>query len=511
MGRFIAPRPLSNHSASLGFNYPTTIGSLLNGEPVQGEGTSWQLVYPASEEDIATVRGASSGQVNEAAEIAYQSFASGVWSSKPLGERQAVFYRIAELIDQNADELAFLQTCETGIPYVQFRGMHVSRAAQNFRFFSDVATTLSGATYTQTGNYLSIALQEPIGVGGVIAPWNAPLALATMKIAACMITGNSCIVKPSEQTPYSLYRLVELMIEAGIPGSAVHLLNGTGSETGAAMVANARIGAINFVGGTATGQRIMAGAAATLKKLSLELGGKSANIITETADLDASIDGSLLGIFAGNGEQCLAGSRILLQRSIAEAFIEQFSRRTRNLVLGDPFDPNVEIGPIAFKAHYDRVLGFVETARQVSCRILCGGDHPSGDHGGFFLQPVIVEASSNEDRICQEEIFGPFASILIFDEIDQAIEIANDSDFGLVSYVWTRDIQTMMSVATGVQAGTVWVNTPMTRDLRAPFGGYKMSGIGRDGLPASVELFTEQKTVMIPKGELAIPKLGISQ
>lgn len=511
MGRFIPPEPLFHHAVRLGMSYPSEVGSLINGEPVRGEGAVWKLIYPATEEEISTVHGTTSAEVDKAAAIAHACFRDGSWSRKRLEERQRVFYRIAELIDEHADELAFLQTCETGIPFAQFRGMHVSRAAQNFRFFSDVATSLAGETYTQTGNYLSITLQEPIGVGGVISPWNAPLALATMKVAACMITGNSCIIKPSEQTPYSLLRLVELMIRAGVPKGAVHLLNGTGPETGNAMVANPQIGAINFVGGTQTGKRIMAGAADTLKKLSLELGGKSANIITETADLEASIDGALLGIFAGNGEQCLAGSRILVQRAVASAFIRAFASRARNLVIGDPFCPEVEIGPLAFKAHYERVLRFAGAAAVGEGKLLCGGDHPSEDGRGYFLTPVVVEAASNEDRICQEEIFGPFASILVFDEIEDAIRIANDSEFGLVSYVWTSDIQTMMSVAHGVEAGTVWVNTPMTRDLRAPFGGYKMSGFGRDGLPGSIELFTEQKTVMIPKGPLTIPRLGTSQ
>lgn len=508
MARFIPPVPLEEHALRFGFAYPETVGSLINGRRVKGEGVEWPLIYSATEARLSTVTGASTAQVNAAADSAHAGFRSGVWAGLPLAARQSVFQRTADLIDRHADELAFLQTCETGIPYAQFRGMHVARAAQNFRFFSDVATTLAGETYTQTGNYLSISVQEPIGVGAVIAPWNAPLALASMKIAACMITGNSCLVKPSEQTPYSLLRLVELMLEAGVPRETIHLLNGTGAEAGAAIVDHSKVGAINFVGGTETGKRIMQGAAGTLKKLSLELGGKSANIITDTADIEASINGALLGIFAGNGEQCLAGSRILVQATIAGEFIRKFVQRAANIVVGDPFHPDVEIGPLAFEAHYKRVLGYVETARSQSDEILCGGTHPDPGKGGYFVHPIVARAKSNDQRICQEEIFGPFASILTFDTLDEAVDIANSSDFGLVSYVWTSEIQTMMTVASRIEAGTVWVNTPMTRDLRAPFGGYKMSGIGRDGLPGSIELFTEQKTIMIPKGKLALPELG---
>lgn len=508
MTRFIPPAPLSEHSKKHGFSYPNQVHSLINGEAAQGDAGDWQLIYPATQASLATVTAASAAQVGQAADLAHQTFKSGDWATMALTERQKTFYKIADLIDQNADELAFLQTCETGIPYAQFRGMHVARAAQNFRFFSDAATTLAGETYTQTGRYLSLSLQEPIGVGAIIAPWNAPLALASMKIAACMITGNSCLVKPSEQTPYSVVRMVELMLEAGMPKGAIHVLNGTGPEAGAAMVEHRHIGAVNFVGGTGTGQRIMQAASKGLKKLSLELGGKSANIITETADLEAALDGSLLGIFAGNGEQCLAGSRILLQRSIADEFMHAFAARTANLVVGDPFHPDVEIGPLAFKGHYERVLSFIDKSDAENGELLCGGGHPDPDAGGYFMQPVAVKAKSNSDSVCQEEIFGPFVSIVTYDTLEEAIEIANDSEFGLVSYIWTSEIEPMMSAATQIQAGTVWVNTPMARDLRAPFGGYKMSGIGRDGLPGSIELFTEQKTVMIPTAKLAMPKLG---
>jgi len=508
MSRFVPPAPLAHHSDAFGFTYPSEVNSLINGQSITGDAGTLKLLYPATEACIATVSAASASQVKTAADIAAETFTSRSWAGLPLEERQATFRAIADLIDKNADELAFLQTCETGIPYHQFRGMHVARAAQNFRFFSDAATTLSGETYTQTGRYLSLSIEEPIGVGAIIAPWNAPLALASMKIAACMITGNSCLVKPSEQTPYSLYRLAELMLEAGIPSGAIHVINGTGPVAGAAMVEHSKVGAVNFVGGTSTGRRIMQSASQGLKKLSLELGGKSANIISDTADIEAAIDGSLLGIFAGNGEQCLAGSRILVQRGVADAFIEAFIQRTQNMIVGDPFDPDVEIGPLAFRSHYDRVMGFIETVAEDGGELLCAGGHPSPDKGGLFTSPIVALTQSNLDRVCQEEIFGPFASLIVFDTLEDAIEIANDSEFGLVSYIWSQDIQTMMTTATRIQAGTVWVNTPMARDLRAPFGGYKNSGIGRDGLPGSIELFTEQKTVMIPTEKLVIPKLG---
>ena len=388
--------------------------------------------------------------------------------------------------------------------------MHAVRASENFRFFSDVATTLSGQTFQQTGRYLSLTMHEPIGVGLVISPWNAPLILAGMKIAACLISGNSCIVKPSEYTPFSQLRMVEIIIEAGVPADVIHLLNGTGAVTGAALTTHPDIDAINFVGGTETGKRIMKSAADGLKKISLELGGKSANVIMEDCDVEAAIDGSLLGIFAGNGEQCLAGSRILIQASIYDQVVKKLVERTKNLTVGDPFE-DVEIGPLAFKAHHNRVLDFSKKAMRDGDEILCGGGTPDAAELGYFFEPVMARATSNRSLICQEEIFGPFAALVKFDTLTEAIEIANDSEFGLVSYVWTQNIDNMMQFAQKVRAGTVWVNTAMSRDLRAPFGGYKLSGLGRDGLEDSIRLFTEEKTVMIPSQRLAFPKLGTSK
>lgn len=509
MVHYIAPKPLAQVFKNHSIAYDGQTPSLIDGQRVAGEGPSWNVIYPATEEVLGTCSSASLEQVDQAVGSAKAAFESGIWRDKPLAHRQAVFYKISEMFQKHAHELAALQTLETGIPYKQFKGMHAVRASENFRFFSDVATTLAGQTYQQTGRYLSLTMHEPIGVGLVISPWNAPLILAGMKIAACLISGNACIVKPSEYTPLSQLRMVELIIEAGVPANVIHLLNGTGAVTGAALTAHPDIDAINFVGGTTTGKRIMKSAADGLKKISLELGGKSANIIMEDCDIEAAIDGSLLGIFAGNGEQCLAGSRILIQASIYDKVVNALVKRTQNLKVGDPFE-DVEIGPLAFKAHYDRVLEFTDKAVSDGDTILCGGGVPKEATTGYFFEPVMAAAKTNGARICQEEIFGPFAALVKFETLEEAIAIANDSDFGLVSYVWTQNIDTMMQVAQRVRAGTVWVNTAMTRDLRAPFGGYKLSGLGRDGLSESINLFTEEKTVMIPAQKLAFPKLGTS-
>ena len=507
MVHFVHPKPLAQVYKDQAVKYEAQVASLINGQRVQGDGKSWDIIYPATEEKLGTCNSCSKEQVDQAVRIAKTAFDEGVWRDKPLAERQKVFYEVAELFTKHAHELAVLQAMETGIPFSQFLNMHAARASENFQFFAEAATSISGDTYQQTGRYLSLTMHEPIGVGLVISPWNAPLILAGMKIAACLISGNSCIVKPSEYTPLSQLRMVEIIIEAGVPAAALQLLNGMGAETGAALTAHPGIDAINFVGGTETGKRIMKSAADGLKKVSLELGGKSANIILEDCDFEAAIDGSLLGIFAGNGEQCLAGSRILIQASIYDKVVKALVERTNNLKIGDPFE-DVEIGPLAFKAHHNRVLDFTRKAREENSRILCGGGVPSAAKAGYFFEPVMAAARSNDADICQEEIFGPFAALVKFQTIEEAIAIANQSDFGLVSYVWTQDIDKMMQVAQHVRAGTVWVNTAMARDLRAPFGGYKQSGLGRDGLLESINHFTEEKTIMIPAQKLAFPKLG---
>lgn len=507
MVHFVQPKPLAQVFADQGVEYDARVPSLIGGVRTLGEGTAWDVVYPATEETLGSCQSASKAQVDLAVQMAKQAFEKGVWRDKLLSERQAVFFKIAELFKEHAHELAVLQTLETGIPYNQFRTMHAARASENFRFFAEAATSISGDTYQQTGRYLSLTVNEPIGVGLIISPWNAPLILAGMKIAACLISGNSCIVKPSEYTPLSQLRMVEIIIEAGVPADVIHLLNGTGAVTGAALTAHPDVDAINFVGGTETGKRIMKSAAEGLKKISLELGGKSANIILEDCDIEAAIDGSLLGIFAGNGEQCLAGSRILIQASIYDKVVDSLVARTKNLTIGDPFEA-VELGPLAFKAHHERVLDFTRVADNEGSNVLCGGGAPDGAGKGYFFEPVMAEAQSNDARICQEEIFGPFAALVKFETTEEAIAIANQSDFGLVSYVWTQDIDKMMQVAQRVRAGTVWVNTAMARDLRAPFGGYKQSGLGRDGLLESINSFTEEKTIMIPSKKLAFPKLG---
>ena len=478
----------------------------------QPPGNVQRLIYAATEEPYAEIPHATEAEVDAAVRRAQQVFEQGEWRRMAAAERGAVLTRAADAVLAHGEELAVLHTLETGIPIAQARAMHVPRCADNIRFFGELINSLAGETYEQTGRYLSIVTREPIGVGLLIAPWNAPLVLASMKLAACIALGNSMIVKPSEYAPLSVLRLVELMHEAGVPQHVVQVLTGPGATIGQALVAHPGIDAVGFVGGTGTGRQIMATAAGSLKKVGLELGGKSANIVLDSADLERAVDGSLMGIFAGNGEQCLAGSRILVEAGIADRFIDAFTARVQNLRVGDPFETATEIGPLAFAGHYQRVIGFAEMARgDDRYRLLAGGGRAAGFGRGYFFAPTVVETTDNASALCQQEIFGPFVMIQRVADLDEALAHANYSSYGLVSYIWSDHLPSVMRARQELRAGTVWVNTPMARDLRAPFGGYKQSGIGRDGLPGSIELFTEEKTTMIPHEPLTLPKLGAAK
>jgi acyl-CoA reductase-like NAD-dependent aldehyde dehydrogenase len=424
-----------------------------------------------------------------------------------INARKDILYAIRDHLRRHAEELAWLECKNVGLPMRSVQ-VHVQRMARNFEFFAEVASTAHGETYTQTAGYLTYVTREPKGVAACIAPWNAPLALASMRIATCIPWGNTCVLKPSEHTPLSMRRMVEILHEAGLPPGVVNLVNGRGSVTGEALVSHPGIDMVGFTGGTATGRSIAATAGRNLKPVALELGGKSANIVFDTADVARALDGALAGIYGNNGQQCLAGSRILLQRGIADAFIERFVARSRRIRLGDPLHPDTEIGPLAFRDHMERVLSFVDVARADGATLLTGGRRADTPSRGWFVEPTAVLAPDNRARVCQEEIFGPFATFLVFDTLEEAIRLANDSKFGLVNYVWSEDLATVMRCSREIRAGTVWANTPMMRELRAPFGGYKDSGIGRDGPGSSLDFFTELKATIIPIDPVKMHRFG---
>ena len=489
---------------------PERIPSVINGRRVipARQGVDLPLVNPATEAPICVVREADAAEVGLAVSAARQAFDQGPWPRMDIDRRKGILYSVRDTLLRHADELAALEVLHTGLPISGVRH-HVVRAAKNFEMFADVASLLAGETFNQTSNYLTYVTREPKGVAALIAPWNAPLALASMRVATCIAFGNTCVLKPSEFTPLSMLRMVELFQEAGLPDGVVNLVNGRGSVTGSSLVSNPGIDMVGFTGGSATGRSIMATAGEHLKPCILELGGKSASIVFESADLQQALDGTLLGIYGNNGQQCLAGSRILLHRPIADRFIEQFVARSQAIRIGQPMEETTEIGPLAYRAHMDRVLGFVQVAAADGAQLLCGGKRAAAFDKGWFVEPTAVLARDNSARVCQEEIFGPFATFLIFDTLEEAVAIANNSRYGLVTYVWSRDLHTVMRCSRDIRAGVVWVNTPMIRELRAPFGGYKESGVGRDGARSSADFFTEYKTTTIPIEAVQMPRYGV--
>ncbi|MBM4191805.1 MAG: aldehyde dehydrogenase [Gammaproteobacteria bacterium] len=487
------------------------VTSLIDGESVPPKSNGFQIdvINPATEESISRLHEADPDEVDAAVRSARRAFDSGIWSRMDINQRKDILYAIRDHLRKNAEELAYLECLNSGLPLQSVR-IHVQRMARNFEFFAEVASNVNGETYTQTAGYLTYVTREPKGVAGCISPWNAPLALSSMRVASCIAWGNTCVLKPSEFTPISVRRMVEIFHEAGLPSGVVNLVNGRGAVTGNALISHPGIDMVGFTGGTATGRAIAETAGRQLKPVALELGGKSANIIFDTADVERALDGALVGIFGNNGQQCLAGSRILVQRGIADALIGRFVARTKKIRIGDPMLDNTEIGPLAFRAHLERVLSFVGVAHADGATLLTGGQRSAAHQKGWFMEPTAVMVPSNDTRVCKEEIFGPFATFLTFDTLDEAIRIANDSKFGLVSYVWSEDLNTVMRCSRDIRAGTVWVNTPMMRELRAPFGGYKESGIGRDGPQSSLEFFTELKSTIIPIDPVTMHRYGAS-
>lgn len=488
---------------------PGQVTGYIDGAFAKADGDEIPVIDPASGATVALLRQTDETQVDRAVSAARAAFETGPWGAATVAERQKVLLAIHDAILDHADELAALETLNTGIPIKQTRGMHVPRAAQNFRFFAEFINQDGGEAFTQEPGYMSLVTYEPIGVCALIGPWNMPLGLTAMKMAGALAFGNTCVVKPSEITPLTLARLFEIVHARGIlPAGAVNLVNGHGAVTGQALSAHPDIDMVSFTGGTETGVRILGALAQGVKGGAMELGGKSASIVFDDADYERALDGAMLGSFMNNGQMCLAGSRLFVHERIAERFIEDFTRRTRALRVGDPFDPATEVGPMIDQAQRERVARYVESGLADGARLLAGGrDHPDFN-AGFYLEPTAMLAGSNAPAICQDEIFAPFATIQTFSDEDDAIARANDSRFGLVGYLWTQDLERAMRCAARLKTGTVLVNTPIVRDLRTGFGGVRQSGLGREGAKGSRAMFTEMKSTLIALKRPAMPRMG---
>ena len=488
---------------------PETTTALINGRAVQGNGDiRLEIINPAHESKILDLIEADEVTVNRAVEVARKRFEQGAWSRAPIQVRQDVLVRTAELIRAHREELAALDTLCVGLPYYSSTLGQVKAAAAWFDYFAGLIGTTGDELYQQLPNTKTLVTREPAGVAGLFTPWNVPVMVAALKMAAALAMGNSCVIKPSEKSPLGTAKLVALLHEAGLPEGVVNLVNGRGTVTGAALAAHNLVNLISFTGGEVAGRLIATKASERFAKVTLELGGKSANIIFDDANYERALDAALIAVYSNNGQNCLAGSRILVQNSIAQKFIDDYVDRARNIKVGEPFNPDTELGPLVSKEHMARVLSFVDDVRADGGQILTTGNGSSRFDKGYYVEPIVVLAKNNGPRVCQEEIFGPFATILTFDTEEEAVSIANDTRFGLVAYLWTDNVQRALGVSEVLKAGTVLVNTPIQRERNAPFGGYKYSGIDREGGKWSLRFYSEAKTTVIPYKEFPITKLG---
>ncbi len=420
--------------------------------------------------------------------------------------------RLGELIDENVPRLAELETLDTGLPIHQTKNVLIPRASHNFNFFAEVCTRMNGHTYPVDDQMLNYTLYQPVGVCALVSPWNVPFMTATWKTAPCLALGNTAVLKMSELSPITAAELGKLTKEAGIPDGVFNVIQGYGSTAGDALVRHPDVRAVSFTGGTATGRKIVQNGG--MKKYSMELGGKSPVLVFEDADLDRALDAALFTIFSLNGERCTAGSRIFIQESVYDEFVKKFAERAKKLKVGDPENPDTQVGSMITQQHYEKVTGYIRIGIEEGAKLVAGGlERPEGlpDRvaNGQFIQPTVFADVDNKMRICQEEIFGPVVCLGKFTDEAHALELANDVQYGLASYVWTENLAKAHRVARGIEAGMVFVNSQNVRDLRQPFGGIKQSGTGREGGEYSFEVFTEVKNVCVAMGHHHIPRWGV--
>jgi aminomuconate-semialdehyde/2-hydroxymuconate-6-semialdehyde dehydrogenase len=471
---------------------------LIGGELVDSaDGATFDSVDPHTGQVWATVPEGGAEDVRRAVEAARTAFDAGSWSQLPTAERRMLLNRLADGIAERAEELAITETRDMGKPYRESRHGDMPRAEGNFRFFADFQHFATAETFPMAHHH-TYTRYEPKGIVAAISPWNFPLMLASWKIAPALAFGNTVVLKPAEQSPGTASILAEIAAEV-LPPGVLNVVHGFGPDAaGEHLVASPAVDLVTFTGETRTGTAVMRGAAPSLKGLSLEMGGKSPNLVFANADFDKAIDGALRAIFMNNGEVCLAGSRLLVERSIYDRFLERLVERTAQLCIGDPLDPETMVGPVVSEEQLERVLGYVEQGAAEG-RVRIGGGRPSAPElaDGYYVEPTIVDRLAHDAACVKEEIFGPVLVAESFEDEAEAIRLANDSEYGLAAMVWTQNLSQAHRVSAAMQSGLVWVNCFFVRDLRTPFGGAKRSGVGREGGYHSREFFTEAKTVTI--------------
>jgi len=470
---------------------------IIDGQAVEAaSGATFTTVNPATEEPITTVSEAGPEDVDRAVKAARAAL-DGPWAKlKPI-DRSRVLWQLGDLVLEHADELARLETLDNGKPIFESRFVDIDMVARCFHYFSGWATKLTGDTTPVNPALFTYTLREPVGVVGAIIPWNFPMIMVGWKAAPALAAGNTIVVKPAELTPLTAIRIAELALEAGVPPGVFNVVPGKGRIAGEALVKHPLVNKLSFTGSTEVGVHLMRTAADSLKKLTLELGGKSPNIVFADADLDAALKGATLGIFYGKGEVCAAGSRLFVEKPIYDEFVAKLTERAKKTVPADPLDPKTRLGSLVSKAQMDKVLGYVETGVKEGAKLVAGGQRQPVNGKGAFVQATVLAGVHNRMRVAQEEIFGPVLTVIPFDGADDAVTQANDVAYGLAAGVWTRDVKKAHTVARRLAAGTVWINMYNFYDPGMPFGGVKGSGFGRDLGEACLQEYTQVKSVWL--------------
>jgi aldehyde dehydrogenase (NAD+) len=461
-------------------------------------GKRFDTMNPATGEVLAEVAEGDAADVDSAVAAARAAFRADSWRRMDAADRGAILWRMADIMEQRADALARLEVLDNGKPIREAK-IDIRQAIDALRYYAGWTTKMHGATLPVRGNLLNYTLREPVGVVGAIIPWNFPLLMAVWKIAPALACGNTMVLKPAEQTPLGALELAAIGAEAGLPSGVLNVVNGFGETAGAALVAHPDVDKIAFTGSTAVGRIIMREAAGSLKKVSLELGGKSPNIVLADADVAAAARGAFSAIFYNTGQCCTAGSRLLVHESVKDELLSGLVDRAAKMTPGDPLDPKTRFGPLISQEQLDRVLGYIEQGRSEGAELVAGGTRAQYEGGdrGFWLQPTVFDGVQPGHVIAKEEIFGPVLSVLSFSDEDEALALANASEYGLAAAVWTTDVKKAHRFARDLEAGTVWINTYHPADAASPFGGYKQSGFGRELGEHSLDLYTQIKSVWV--------------
>jgi len=461
-------------------------------------GKTFDTINPATGEVLTRVAEGDVADVDAAVRAARQAFESGSWPKMPAAERARILWRAADILMRRREEIAELETLDSGKPLNDNLKVDIPMAADCLQYFAGWATKIQGETIPVAGPYFNYTVREPVGVVGAIIPWNFPLLMAAWKAAPALCAGNTVVLKPAEQTPLTALLLAEILTEAGLPDGVFNVVPGFGPTAGGALVAHPGVDKIAFTGSTPVGQEVLRGAAGTLKRVSLELGGKSPNIVFADADMEAAVRGATAGIYYNVGQVCSAASRLLVERSIHESFLEKLAERARKSVPGDPLDPKCRFGPQVSEEQMSRVLRYIGIGKEEGARLVAGGSRVKvGDGKGFFVEPTIFDGVRNDMTIAREEIFGPVLAVIPFADPEEAVRLGNDTAYGLAAAVWTKDIKKAHLTARRLRAGTVWINTVNAFDNASPFGGYKMSGFGRELGAAGIEPYTQLKSVWV--------------